>query len=90
MSNEFRSGHPVTPLVLWVTGGLGGVIAAIGLTMLWRIDDKQDVMAADVAMIKANQQHVGSDIDDIQADVNSVQTEVRGLSDRVGKLEARK
>lgn len=90
MGNDSRTGHQITPLVLWVSAGLGGALWAVLFAQGQRTQTKQDAMGEAVATLIAGEQYKKSEMDTLKADVKTVQGEVRSLADRVGKLEPRK
>ncbi len=93
MSNELNRGVVITPLVLTILGVLCTVIAWIGITGLMKLDkvhEQQSQASQQLATIITSQTYDRREIESVKGDVRAVQAEVRGISDRLGKVEARR
>jgi hypothetical protein len=90
MSNEVRHGLQITPLTLWVAGGLGSILWGVLFAQNMRSQTKQDTMNDSVTMLVTSQKYDRSELESVKARVDSVQADVRGLTERVSKVEARK
>lgn len=93
MGNEVNRGIVITPLVLAMVGVLCAVIAWIGLTGLLKLDKVSDQQAQanqQLATIITSQTYDRKELDAVKGDVKAVQADVRGLADRLGKVESRR
>jgi hypothetical protein len=90
MGNQSSTGLHITPLTLWIAGVLGtalwAVLFAVGMRMLDRQEATQDIVTA----LATSQQYDRKEIDTIKGDVKAVQFDVRTISERLGKVEARR
>jgi len=90
VSNESNTDLQITPLTLWVGGGLcaalWGVLFGIGMATL----NKQSTMQDNVTKLVTSQAYDRREIDNLQDDVNAVKVEVGTISNRLGKLESRR
>lgn len=89
MSNTYSNGLQITPLALWITAGLGGALWAILFAVGMSILAEQRSTRASVSTLVTSQAYDRREIDSIKTDVKAVQSEVRSISDRLGKVEAR-
>jgi cell division protein FtsB len=93
VGNEVNRGIVITPLVLTMFGVLCAVIAWIGLSGLVKLDkvsDQQVEANEQLVRIITSQQYDREEMNAVKGEVRAVQIEVRGLSDRMGKVEARR
>jgi hypothetical protein len=90
MSNEIRSGLQITPLTLWVAGGLGSLLWGVLFAQNLRSQAKQDAINDSVTTLLTSQSYDRKELESVKGDVKQVQADVRGLSDRLGKVEARR
>jgi len=90
MSNEYRNGLQITPLTLWVAGGLGAALWGILFAQNMRGQSKQDAMNDNIIAVMTSQKYDRAELDNVKGDVKQVQSDVRVLSDRLGRVEARK
>jgi cell division protein FtsB len=93
MGNESNRGIVITPLVLTIVGVLCAVLAWIGLTGLMKLDkvyDQQAAASQQLATIITSQSYDRKELDAVKGEVRAVQVDVRGLADRLGKVEARR
>jgi hypothetical protein len=73
-----------------VAGGLGAALWGVLFAQNMRSQAKQDAMNDSIITVITMQQYDRRDLDTVKADVKSMQTDVRVISDRLGKVEARK
>lgn len=86
MASQTSTGHEITPLTLWVAGIACSLIAFIGITGLAMLNAVRN----DVTTLVTSQRYDRKELDDLKGDVQKVEVEVRSLSERVGRVEARK
>lgn len=87
------STYRITPLALWAAGIACALVSFIGITGLVKLDKVQDSQtdaAKQLTAIAISQKYDGDAILALKIDVKAVQGEVRQISDRLGKVEARK
>jgi hypothetical protein len=90
MGNSSNSGLHITPLTLWVAGALGGALWAVLFVLAMSSRDSQARIQESVTTLVTSQQYDRKEIDAVKGEVRAVQIEVRGLADRMGKVEARR
>lgn len=90
MGNESNRGFQITPLTLWVAGSLGGLLWGVLFAQNMRSQAKQDAINDNVTTLITSQKYDRSELDGVKGDVKQVQADVRGISERLGKVEARR
>ncbi len=85
-----NDGFHITPLTLWVAGGLGGLLWAVLFAQNLRRGEQQDRMQEAVTTLVTSQQFNQRDIDAVKVNVSVLQQDVNDVKARLWKLEPRK
>lgn len=80
----------ITPLVLWVAGGLGSILWGVLFTQNLAAQNAQRELQQNVTRLLTSQHYDRGEIDSIKDDVKGVQAEVRVIATRLGAVEARR
>jgi hypothetical protein len=90
MGNTQSNGLQITPLTLWVAGGLGSILWGILFAQNLTAQSKQDKINDNVTALMTSQKYDRNELDGVKLEVRAVQVDVRVISERLGKVEARR